>query len=324
LVDGYFGLRFTERDIDASITRALSRGRLIRGRTGEIIATERSRADIGERIERTNELEARVREEWLESLAKQGKGRDARIDEELWNCLRSYMAKAFQRHGAETTMLLKPPDEASKAVDRTLMSYQKEAFKECCAHTPEDLATNAIRKFFVESTPSRARYVAQLLDGTFSFYAVCVDEATSNYLKSAIKPVAIFLDTNFMFGLLKLHDNPLNQVSEELVEAIQQHQFPFKLYYHERTLEEFQAALKRIRDRLVGYHWTQSLSRAAINTRNLSTIEQRYHEANATRSVDARVLLTKYEHIEQILLEKGFFYLPRAGRSASARRSYRE
>lgn len=216
------------------------------------------------------------------------------------------MAQAFRRHGAETTLLLNPSGALSVELDRSLTFYQKEAYKTCCSQVSEELASTAIRTFFTETTAARSRYIAQLLDGTFSFYAVCVDETTSTYLKTAIKPVAIFLDTNFMFGLLRLHDNPLNQVSEELVEAIQRHHFPFKLYYHERTLEEFQAALNRIRDRLLGYNWTQNLSRAAIRTRDLTTIEQRYHEANARRPVDARVFLTKYEHVEQILLEKGF------------------
>ena len=57
---------------------------------------------------------------------------------------------------------------------------------------------------------------------------------------------------------------------------------------------------------MLSYAWTQELSRAAIRTRVLSTIEERYHEANAKSPVDARAFLTKYEHIEELLREKGF------------------
>lgn len=306
MIDAYFGLRFINRDIESAIGRALGHGRLLRGPSGNIIPSPAARAEISARVQQAQELESKVRDEWLSSLAGYGNARNAVKDRELWECLRSYMAQAFRRHGAETTLLLNPSGALSVDEDRSLTFYQKEAYKTCCSQVSEEFASTAIRTFFTETPASRSRYIAQLLDGTFSFYAVCVDETTSTYLKTAIKPVAIFLDTNFMFGLLRLHTNPLNQVSEELVEAIQRHQFPFKLYYHERTLEEFQAALNRIRHRILGYSWTQSLSRAAIRTRDLTTIEQQYHAANARRPVDARVFLTKYEHVEQILLEKGF------------------
>src|SRR5207248_2709654 len=82
--------------------------------------------------------------------------------------------------------------------------------------------------------------------------------------------------------------------------------FPFRLYYHERTLREFQNAIQNIRDRLLSYAWTQEVSRAAIRTRSLSMIELRYHEANARQPVDARAFLTRYQHVEELLKEKGF------------------
>jgi hypothetical protein len=306
IIDAYFGLRFVNHDIESAIGRAVGHGRLLRGPNGRIVPSAAAQAEISERIQRAHQLENDVREEWLGSIVGYDSQRDSVKDNELWECLRSYMAQAFRRHGAETILLLNPTGALSVEDDRSLTFYQKEAYKTCCHRVSEDLASSSIRSFFTATSAARSRYIAQLLDGTFSFYAVCVDETTSTYLKTAIKPVAIFLDTNFMFGLLRLHNNPLNQVSEELVEAIQRHEFPFKLYYHERTLEEFQAALNRIRHRLLGYHWTQNLSRAATRTRDLTTIEQQYHEANARRPIDAGVFLTKYEHVEQILFDKGF------------------
>jgi hypothetical protein len=57
---------------------------------------------------------------------------------------------------------------------------------------------------------------------------------------------------------------------------------------------------------LLSYGWTQELSRAAIRTQSLGTIELRYHEANARTPIDARAFLTKYEHVEELLKEKGF------------------
>jgi hypothetical protein len=305
-VETYFGIKFAEKDLQSSSDRLLRTGRLQRTSSGALVPSPQTQAEISQRVHDAHQLEELVRQEWLESFWKTHPGRDATADNELWACLQSYMARAFERHGAQTTLLLAPSAHLPADIDKTLRTYMREATSATCRTVSQQLAREAIRQFFVETTPARSRYIAQLLDGTFSFFAICVDEVTSAYLKTAIQPVSIFLDTNFVFGLLKLHDNPLNEVSEELVEAIREHQFPFKLYYHERTLREFQNAIYNIRERLLSYAWTQELSRAAIRTRSLSTIELRYHEANAHNPVDARAFLTKYQHVEELLKEKGF------------------
>jgi hypothetical protein len=305
-VDGYFGLKFLEKDLQSSIDRLLRTGRLQRSPAGKLIPAAQTRAEIDQRVHEAHELEKVVKTEWLSGVWQDQPGRDSTADQELWACLRAYMARAFERHGAQTTLLLSPGANLPAELDKTLGAYVKEAIAETCHSVSPEIAKGALRDFFALTSSSRSRYIAQLLDGTFSFFAICVDELTSTYLKRAIQPVSIFLDTNFVFGLLKLHDNPLNDVSEELVEAIRAHQFPSKLFYHERTLREFQSAIHHIRDRMLSYAWTQELSRAAIRTRSLSTIEMRYHEANARSPVDARAFLTKYEHVEELLREKGF------------------
>jgi hypothetical protein len=305
-IELYFGLKFLDKDLQSAIDRLLTASRVLRTPAGELVPSVEARADVNSRVTDAQALETEVRREWLDSLRDYQSQRNPSKDEQLWACLRSYMAKAFERHGAQTTLLLNPDESLSIELDKSLGSYMKEAIAKSCLSVPAPIAQNAIRDFFIDSTPLRSRYIAQLLDGTFSFYAVCVDEVTSAYLRTAIQPVSIFLDTNFVFGLLKLHENPLNEVSEELVAAIQTNQFPFKLYYHERTLDEFYSALSHIRERLISYKWTTELSRAAVRTRSLGLIEHRYHEANSVRPTDPRVFLTKYEHVEQILLDKGF------------------
>ncbi len=305
-IDAYFGLKFQEKDLQSSVDRLLRVGRLQRNPAGKLVPSAQTRAEIDSRVQDAHELEKTVRKEWLDAFWKDRSGRNAESDEELWNCLRAYMARAFERHGAETTLLLDPTAKLPSEIDESLASYLKHAIETNCRHVDPKTVKAAVREFFVHSTPARSRYIAQLLDGTFSFFAICVDEPTSVYLKRAIQPVSIFLDTNFVFGLLKLHDNPMNEVSEELVQAIKSQNFPFKLFYHERTLQEFQSAIRNIRYRMLNFRWTQDLSRAALRVRSLSIIELRYHEANAVRPVDARAFLAKYEHVEELLREKGF------------------
>ncbi len=61
--------------------------------------------------------------------------------------------------------------------------------------------------------------------------------------------------------------------------------------------------------RTIGHHadilrsrtWTRSLSKAAADSRNLSGIEQKFHESNAGKALDVDEFLRPYEHFDQLL-----------------------
>src|SRR5215218_1072300 len=144
-----------------------------------------------------------------------------------------------------------------------------------------DEALQAVQQFFSVSTPRRTQYITQLLDGTFTFFALTVDKVTSAYLRGHMAPLNLFLDTNFIFDILGLHSNPLTDVSRELVEVIDKHNFPFTLYYHEATLSELQRTLKGLGAPLRGRTWRPALSRVAMRQPQLNDIERLYHEKNA-------------------------------------------
>ena len=133
-----------------------------------------------------------------------------------------------------------------------------------------------------------------------------VDDATARYLQQSVGPLSIFLDTNFIFGVLELHSNPFVEVSKELLDIINDNKFPFKLYYHEETLNEIRRTLNAIGHRLKSKRWKSSISRAAIRTGQLSGLELRYHEKNAESPTDPDVFLSKYEGIVELLKDHGF------------------
>ena len=63
------------------------------------------------------------------------------------------------------------------------------------------------------------------------------------HLRADLRPLTLFLDTNFLFGILHLHVHPQVGVSNELVRAIPKHSLPFELCYHPRTLREIQSSV---------------------------------------------------------------------------------
>lgn len=148
--------------------------------------------------------------------------------------------------------------------------------------------------------------MAQLLDATFTFFALSVDESTTEYLRSTLNPMAIFLDTNFIFGVLNLHNGPLNEISQELVSIVKKNCLPFTFYYHPATLNEMKRTISALGDNLRTRKWKASLSRAALRNGQVSDFELHYHKLNAVQPIDPEAFIERYEHPEPILHEYGF------------------
>lgn len=150
----------------------------------------------------------------------------------------------------------------------------------------------------------------------------------ADQLRSNLKELTLFLDTNFLFGILDLHANPLVDVSQELLRVTLTHHLPFKLRYHEATEREMLRTIHGISSDLKGRHWPQAVSRAAAASRNVSGIERRFHEENARRAVDPEEFFKPLGHMDVLLKEKGILiYRQPTGRQeerADLLHAYRE
>jgi hypothetical protein len=303
----YFDLHLGLTEVQNSLGRLLTIGSLTFDNTNNILKISlHAKADVSEKISKAAQLEIIVRDQWVSSLYIILENAPSTTKDKLWNALRIYMGKAFKRHGVETIQLLNNIHLDIDPELNTLSSYLEEAILELDGYLPANIAAECIRTFFKTVTPERTKYIAQLLDSTFSYFGLANDKETTEYLNQAISPLSLFLDTNFIFGILDLHVNPLVDVSKELLDVIKVNQLPFKLYYHEETLAEINRTIDSIGHRLKSQRWQQSISRAVIKNGQLGGVEQRYHEINAKTPLDPDIFLLKYEAITDLLDEFGF------------------
>jgi hypothetical protein len=295
----WFEVSLSEIEIKNSVERHLRSHRLAYPQSSDrLVITAEARAEVQERIDASRDLEVKVREEWSTSLSAAGISDD--LAKALWKCLRHYMAKAFMHHGALAVELLDPtlPTAPGDAVN--LGGYLDEAITECVVEGDRTQVRALISSFFADATVIRARYIAQLLDATFTFFALTIHESTP-YLKESLAPLKLFLDTNFIFGLFDMHENPMSGVSKELMGVIKEGGFPYTLYYHECTLKEIQRTVTGVASRLTSRPWSSSLSRAAVQSGYFSGIELAYHKLNAENPLDAKAFINKWEHIDELL-----------------------
>ena len=301
----YFGVELSGQDVELSLQRLLDVGHIImRDHTYALSSHALDQQDS--KIERSNKLEEVVKSEWFQVLKVLDGFDSVEQRYSLWACLMSYMARAFYSHGVQTIQLLDPTVPSDTVDTAGLESYFREAKDEHCGDMSDELVEAALERFFTFKSRAKTRSTVQLLDSTFTYFALTADADVARYLTDTIPPVKIFVDSNFIFGLLSLHENPLNQVSKDLVKCTFDNGIPFTFLYTDETLQEIERSLEYYGERLRGVLWTRETSRRAQRSRFISGIEQRFHQLNAESPRNADLLLTQFEALPELLTSMGF------------------
>ncbi|STC94224.1 hypothetical protein [Chryseobacterium carnipullorum] len=103
----------------------------------------------------------------------------------------------------------------------------------------------------------------------------------------------LFLDTNFIFGILDLHKNNEDSSAKEIIEELKKNDLPFKLMYHPETLNEFKRTFDSKSIFLKETKWTKEISKIALEINQLSPIEELYHKQNINDEIDPSLFFRK-------------------------------
>ena len=280
-IDELFGIKIPLSQVRTGVDHLIESGALGRPAGTNLALSPTSRSDLATRIQQARNLELRVKAEWLGELADAHPSLDA---EDAWRTLRAYLSRTFRRHGIQAAALLDPTIDTPVEHEVSLSAILDGAIQDNMPSESRREAHSALSGFLarVGSHPDRTSYITQLADGAFNFYALEVPQELSDQLRDRLRNLTLFLDTNFLFGILDLHSNSLVEVSHDLLRSISKHKLPFKLRYHEATLKEIRNTVGYYAGSLRSQYWPTNVSRAASRTRNLSGIEQKLPRAPLT------------------------------------------
>ena len=299
-----FGLQVSIFDVQKTLDNLREDG-LITFNNDTFKLAQDVEARLQKQLDEATSLEIEVRTSWFEEISI---NYPTLPPEKMWQVLRIYLAKSIRRHGIQSVAYLDPSIDTNDEYSNGLSALLRQAIKETydANEQLQSDAANAISGFLatVGLHQNRIKYIAQLADGAFNYYSLTVDPEVAEEFRKNLQPLTLFLDTNFLFGILDLHVNPLVDVSNQVIDAVTKYSLPFGLRYHESTDRELRSAIGYYGDRLKTNKWKQSLSRVAANTRNLSGIELKYHEKNAQTPLDVDSFLRPYEHSDVLLKER--------------------
>lgn len=297
-----FGLQIAEHEIRFVIERLLSENALGVSGTGNYQLAEPVAKAIKAEIDDAIELENKVRDGWSAELLDRYPNLPF---VESWAALRKYLAGAFLRHGIQAVALLDSTFEMNHIQSQSLTDLLNDASSEF----PDELKMDIKRAIsdFVATTgrfPERSKYIAQLANGAFSYFSLATDPKVADRLRQNLNELTLFLDTNFLFGILNLDSSPQVAVSNELIRTIQKYQFPFSLCRHIKTDDELIATISRYEEVFSRRHWSKNISRAAIASRKLSGVEINYHRAYLETGMDVHTFFSPYRHSDVLLNER--------------------
>ncbi len=122
-------------------------------------------------------------------------------------------------------------------------------------------------------------YVSRMLHARFCVEAGGLPESVVQKLSEAVRKQAkfrIFVDTNFLFSLLELHENPSNAAARELLELITQLKTNPKvqLFIVPRTIEEAKTSIASAKHRLSGIPSGVNFTQAALSAGASGMVER--------------------------------------------------
>lgn len=302
-VEAFFTLNLDRDRVQGAVDRLVQAGHVFR-KGSKLSVCPAAKATKLEQIAAGHQLEDAVRAVWLACDDAQATGLDG---DELWTCLRQYLASVLKSHGMLAVELLDPNVESSEG-DTTVAEEALGASLKNLEPGQAAAARRAIEAFFAVRSAERVRYVAQMLDATFTLYAMTLDDIAASFLRADLPHLDIFLDTNVIFGVLELDTDVHGQAARELVRFIRENDLPITIYYHEQTLTETERTINGAGGSLRTRRWPSELSRAALDRRilgELRDIERRYHELNAETPMSAADFLSKYDHVQDLLVPHG-------------------
>ncbi len=299
-----FGINLSAKDIALSVERLTNKKHLIQ-LPGSLLGLEPAvRQNLEARIVDAKNLEEEVKATWLAQVAV----RFPKLEPDtLWRVLKKYHAQAFLRHGIQAIALIDSNIDVNNKHIENLSKILGEIISQEFETKQYDAARNAISSFIssVRTDRKRVEYIVQLADGAFNYFSLTVAPAISEKLRSTLNELTLFLDTNFLFGILNLHANSQVDVSQELLGAVQKFKLPFKLRFHENTSRETSNTLLHFGNDLRKRKWSQQISRVAVKSERFSGIELRYHQKNAETQIEVDDFLAPYNHWELLLKNRG-------------------
>jgi hypothetical protein len=289
------GLAFLSRqNVDEALTTLTSHNEVLVNGTNTYKLSENERAKIAEEIEVAEATEAAVRTKVITAAIGANDSLRGVDQDVLWEAFhKEFVVPFIQDFGARAYELITGNSPASEHSD---------ALGDLISHVPHEKQNEMRAMVFAlldhQSDDSR-RYVLRLLNSYFFQTATRIPDATikSVFANRVKRPIRLVLDTNFLFSLLSLHENPSNEAVQLLVQTIKSvpAAIDVRMYVLPTTILEFQRTLSNYEAQASQIRVTQNIVEAGVQAQISGVIETYLRRCQSSNySISAKEYFAPY------------------------------
>jgi len=299
-----FQVNLDAAKIDAQINKLCRSGTLAPLSDGRIKISEQAKKDLENAIKEAEGVEQKAKDSFLTALKHYCPSLQP---EPIWEQFNDLLLHPLLKQIGAKTLEILSRDTLDFAATSELNTFLNRFPIEL-----RDPLRAAIISFLDPKNPDVRAYILRALNVYFSIEASGLSEDVLKLLtESGASPpsLTIFVDTNFIFSILGLHENPSNEAAQSLTQLIKQTvpSISVKLYALPITIDEARNVLITTEQELNGLRLTPNLSNAALET-CLTGIVQKFFEESKKVSIalNPEIYFAPYKrNLIKILKDKG-------------------
>lgn len=291
--------------VEKQLEKLCSNKSIIRLSSDNYLLSESELNSFRTDIEKFEEFESRIQTHFEEIITKKcNSDEQSKITWEAFNT--ELLIPILYEFGAKTYELI-----TGNGIK--LESYHR--FKRFLLRFPSDrhvIIKDAIINFLNPQNPLIRDYILRKLNAYFFLEAVKLPPYAVDKINLASKKqitFKVFVDTNFLFSFLSLHENPSNEAAQTLLDIISRvsNKVKIKLYIAPLTIEETKKVLINEEHKLKNLRLTKILSNVAVNHLSNGFAKKYFEECSRQgKSINASEYFEPYlNNLVKVLREKG-------------------
>lgn len=274
-IDQQYGLRVSDAEIRRAVGSWMSKKVLLEIEPGRFRLSEAHRAALAKQLEETADLEAAAKSAFEAILAKHGiEGTDA------WETFHSHCLRPLVNEVGARIYHVLSGDPPTAEHQKLIIAYVNRYPPEQCVGL-----ASAVDEFIRSSPAAARRFILQHLHAHLLMSAASLPTATLDKLQARLKSttqLTLLVDTNVLFSLLDLHENPGNDPSCDISELASRlkGKLNINVAVLPLTLDEAKRTLLHYKQKLSRLDVTAVLGRSALRSDDrLGGITQRFLQA---------------------------------------------
>lgn len=258
-----FKLSLPTPKLNLALTSLESRKMLLRLQSDTYRIPEEQRVVFEKDIAASEKVEVQAKKSFCKLVTDDDTGLDP---EKVWTTFENdFLGPLINQVGVNAYRLVAGE---KLALDPTLVDHFLQPFPQETHSKLRALVTT----FIDPKKPEVRAFISRMLHAQFCVEASGLSEEVLSKLNASVgKPIrfVMFVDTNFLFSLLELHENPSNAASEELRELIAQlkNNPRIDLVVTPETIEEAKSSIRYTKGQLSGLPSGRNFTEAALQER---------------------------------------------------------